>query len=101
MKFEVVGKLEDFPDGRAMEVRVGARRIAVFRVGEEFYALKNICPHHAEPLHCLPPHDGQAVCIGHGWRFDLKTDECMAGPEDARVAVYPVRVEGDEVLVGV
>lgn len=101
MNFESVGKLDDFPDGRAREVRVGARRIAVFRVGEKLYAIKNICPHQAEPLHCLPPVNGQAVCIGHGWRFDLRSGACVLGPEGVRVATYPVRVEGDEVQVGV
>ena len=101
MNFEVVGKLDDFPDGRAKEVRIGERRIAVFRIGDELHAIKNICPHHAEPLHCLPPVKGEAICIGHGWRFNLKSGACTAGHEDARVAVYPVRVEGDDVQVGV
>ncbi len=101
MDFHDVGKLDDFPDGRAIEVRVGARRIAVYRLGDEFYALKNLCPHQGDLLHVLAPMDGKAMCIGHGWRFDLKTGACVSGHPDARVAVYPVRVEGDTVMVGV
>ena len=101
MNYQVVGKLDDFPDGRAVEVRIGARRIAVYRTGEQFHALKNICPHQGDLLHRVPPSEGQAVCIGHGWRFDLTTGVCVKGDVGARVAVYPVRVEGETVMVGV
>ncbi|MGH9363347.1 MAG: Rieske (2Fe-2S) protein [Thermoanaerobaculia bacterium] len=37
--------------------------------------------------------------MGHGWRFDLRTGRCVRGDPEARVAVYPVQLQGGEVLV--
>ena len=99
MSFLKIGNVSDFPEGAAVAVRVGARRIAVYRVDDEFFAIKNICPHEANPLHNAPPDGGAAVCRAHGWRFDLRTGQCLRGDRDSRVAVYPVKIDGDEVLV--
>jgi nitrite reductase/ring-hydroxylating ferredoxin subunit len=99
MAFQPIGKLADFPEGRGVEVRLGARRIAVYRLGGELFALKNICPHAGDSLHELPPVGGAAVCRGHGWRFDLRSGRCVKGSPEARVAVYPVRLEGESVLI--
>ena len=99
--FQSIGKLSDFPDGRAVEVTLGARRIAVYRLGDRFHAIKNICPHEGGLLHRLPPRDGVAVCATHGWRFDLQSGQCVRGNPDARVAVYPVKVDGDGVWIDV
>ena len=99
--FVEVGKLSDFPPGSAVPRSIGARRIVIYRQGDEFFALKNICPHEGDFLHRLPASRGEAVCVGHGWRFDLRTGRCVRGDLNSRVAVYPVRIEGDNVLVGI
>ncbi len=101
MSYQPVGKIADFPEGKGIEVRLGSRCIGIFRVQGEFFAVKNICPHQEVQLTCLPPEGYVAVCKGHGWRFDLRTGECLRGEKDARVATYPVKVDGDTVLVDV
>jgi nitrite reductase/ring-hydroxylating ferredoxin subunit len=97
--FVAVGRLSDFPEGAAVPRTIGARQIVIYRQGGELFALKDLCPHQGDALHRLPPKEGAAVCIGHGWRFDLRTGRCLQGDLEARVAVYPVRVEGEAVLV--
>jgi nitrite reductase (NADH) small subunit len=42
---------------------------------------------------------GKVICPWHGWAWDLRTGE--AGPPDAKIAVYPVKIEGADVLVDV
>ena len=101
MAFQSVGKIEEFPEGQAVQVVLGARRIAVYHVEGRLYALKNICPHEAVRLHKAPPRDGKAVCRGHGWEFDLRTGECTRGEKGSRVAPYPVRVKDGQVLIDV
>lgn len=98
--FVAVGRAADFPEGAAVAREVGARRIVVYRMGGRLFALKDICPHQGDLLHRMPPMGSEAVCIGHGWRFDLATGRCTRGDPQARVASYPVRVEGETVLVG-
>tara|TARA_B000000460_G_C21495068_1_gene383540 strand:+ start:87 stop:395 length:309 start_codon:yes stop_codon:yes gene_type:complete len=99
LSYENVGKLEDFADGKGSEILIGARRIALFRDGDMVRAIKNICPHEGDLLHRCPPRDGAAVCLGHGWRFDLETGNCLKGNPEARVAVYPARVIDGEVEI--
>ena len=99
MSYVNVGKLEDFIDGKGAEVLVGTRRIAIYRIGDRVRAVKNICPHEGDLLHRSPPRDGSAVCVGHGWRFDLETGKCVKGDTETRVAVYPARVIDGEVQI--
>lgn len=89
----VVGRVEDVPDGRGATVELdGGKELALYHVGEEFYAIENFCPHRGAPLAdgnlC-----GHAVeCDWHGWRFDLRTGQCINRPGDA-VESYEVRIE--------
>lgn len=99
MAFISVGKVEDFTEGKGVEVLLGARRIAVFRTGDTVRAIKNICPHEGDLLHRCAPKDGAAVCLGHGWRFDLASGNCVKGNPESRVAVYPARVNSGEVEI--
>ena len=101
MAFQAVGSIDEFPAGQAVEIALGARRIAVYHVEGQLYALKNICPHEAVRLHKAPPRDCVAVCRGHGWEFDLKTGQCLRGEKDKRVATYPVKVKDGEVFIDV
>jgi len=96
-----VGSLEDFPEGVGVPVQVGARRLVIYRQAGKLHALKDLCPHEGEALHLLPPRDGAAVCMGHGWTFDLGTGRCLRGEPGARVAVYDVVIRGETVLVNI
>ena len=37
-----LGAIEEFEDNDATSVRVGDRRLAIYRFGEEFHAIKNL-----------------------------------------------------------
>jgi 3-phenylpropionate/trans-cinnamate dioxygenase ferredoxin subunit len=108
-----LGSLADLErDGRLI-TRVGGREIGVVRGPDGWpYALRNRCPHHGGPL-CRGTVEerltgspggyeltGERIlrCPWHGWEFDLVTGSCL-DDETMRAAVYPVRVEGDRVLV--
>ena len=101
MRLEPVGKVEEFPEGEAREVLIGARRIAVYHIDGKFHAIKNICPHQEVLLHKAAPRNGHAVCNGHGWEFDLRSGQCVRGQKNHRVAVYPVKVIDNVVHVDV
>jgi hypothetical protein len=46
----------------------------------------------------LISHANHVLCIGHAWRFDIKTGECYSVP-GVSVRTYEVLVEGDEVKI--
>ena len=87
-----VGRVEQVPEGRGATVELlNGTELALYNVGGEFYAIENFCPHKGAPLAdgrlC-----GQAVeCDWHGWRFDLRTGDCLTNR--AAVETYEVIIE--------
>jgi nitrite reductase (NADH) small subunit len=72
--------------------------ICLANVGGALSAIGNVCPHRQGPLGGGWIEEGKVLCPWHAWAFDVTTGEAMA-PETGRVEVYPVKVEGGEVLV--
>ena len=112
----VVARLADFPPDERRIVTVGNRSIGVFRVGDEFYAVRNRCPHQGGPL-CLGRVFRRAVsdepgrvrytdeapliaCPWHGWEYDLASGRCAA---DRRYSLrrFEVTVREGDVYVSV
>lgn len=91
--------LADLPPGTARRVKVGKNDIAVVRVGDEVYALSNVCRHAFAPL-AEGFVDGHIIaCPWHGWRYDVR-DGTTDHP-NADVRTFPVTVRDGEVLVTV
>ncbi|MBI5369185.1 MAG: Rieske (2Fe-2S) protein [Planctomycetes bacterium] len=95
-----VARAAEVPPGGKRLVEVGARRILLAHVGGEWRAVKAVCPHRGGDLARGALAGGTIYCPDHAWGFDLTSGACDRGAE-WRVAVYPVRVEGDDVLVGI
>jgi len=93
------GRLDALPVDRPVLLVVDGRRIALVRRGDTVHALAENCPHAGGPLSEGTVADGAVTCPYHGWVWDLTTGACRAPAHDARVPVYPVVVEGGEVLI--
>jgi len=94
-----VAAVDDLPDGGARHLKIGKRDIALFRVGDGFYALSNVCRHAFAPLSEGYLDGFYVMCPWHGWRYDVR-DGSTDHP-DADVKTYPVEVHDDEVFVQV
>ena len=92
-----VCRVEDLPDGHVRHAKIGKRDIVVGRVGEEYFALSNLCRHAFGPLSDGIVEGYYVMCPWHGWRYDLR-DGSTDHP-DADVKTYPVRVADGEVLI--
>ncbi|HLP83736.1 MAG TPA: Rieske 2Fe-2S domain-containing protein [Phycisphaerales bacterium] len=94
-----VARCDEFEDGRAKIVcsRQGAS-IAVFRQGEAFHAIANVCVHQGGPLGEGEIIGGCVTCPWHGYQFVPATG-ASPPPFTDRVARYEVRIEGDVVQV--
>lgn len=95
----VAGRTE-IPKGEGRAFEVGGKMIAVFNCDDGFYAIDNECRHQGGPLGEGELDGHVVVCPWHGWTYDVTSG---ASPEDpgCKVGAYPVRVEGDDVLVAV
>jgi len=89
----------DLPeDGEAKEIPLGDKVICVANVSGTISAMDNVCLHRGGPIGQGVIADNKVVCPWHGWMWDPKTGQAEHNPE-ARVAVYPIKLEGDEVYV--
>lgn len=110
-----LGAAADFIPGGLCRVEVEGRALVVLRRGEEFFALRDVCPHQGAPLSAgqlggtpLPCRPGEEISYGrvgevltcpwHGWEFDINTGQALANPQ-ARVRTYPVRRTGERLLI--
>lgn len=96
--FVSVGRVADFTPGAGTMVVVGGRHVAVFRLGDDFHALDNLCLHRGGPL-CEGPIDrGVVTCPWHGWSYEIATGTMV---QDPRVGVsrHEVRVQDGEIAV--
>jgi nitrite reductase/ring-hydroxylating ferredoxin subunit len=113
-----VGAADEFADRVMKVVEVGGVEIGVCRWGPEIFALRSRCPHQAAPL-CRgflqaglsaafaaagpgPELEADAgepmiLCPWHRWEFSLRDGKSVVPGYRART--YPVRVDGDRVLI--
>jgi 3-phenylpropionate/trans-cinnamate dioxygenase ferredoxin component len=105
MSFTRACALEDLDDGKPAAFTVNEVDLAVIRSGDEVFAIRDECSHAAIALSegDVDAVDGVCTieCWLHGSTFDLRTGKPTTLPAFEPVAVYPVRVEGDDVLVDV
>lgn len=89
------------PVSGILKVRVGRHAIVLTSVGGEIFAVADRCSHEDVPLSLGCIRGDTIKCSYHGSRFSLRTGEPMDEPADTPIAVYPVKVEGNAVLVGI
>src|SRR5918912_3745249 len=103
MAFERVCAVADVPEGGALRVELADIDVAVVKFEGRVYALEDVCSHAEVPLSegDVEEIDGAPTieCWLHGSAFDLRTGEPTNLPATEPVDVYPVRVEGEDVLV--
>lgn len=99
MARHVVGTIADFPEQHGVRVAVGGRALAIFRIGDEFFAVDDSCPHRRFPLNDGIVRGQSVQCRTHGSCFNLATGALERGPARTGVRAYAVSVVADRVEV--
>jgi naphthalene 1,2-dioxygenase system ferredoxin subunit len=98
-KWHTVASLSELRDNEPMGVVIGGVRVALYRVGDKFYATGNVCTH-AEALLSDGHLQGCEIeCPLHGGRFDIRTGTALSDPVEMDIPTFPVRVCGDKLEV--
>jgi len=97
-RFVKVARTSDIPERRCKLVCVDDEEIAVWHIGEKFYAINNVCPHqHFSSLHQGTLEGLFVTCPMHGWSFSL--EDGRPGFGSGRARIYEVRVAGKDILI--
>lgn len=116
LREHIIGSTADFPEGTHRVVELNGRKIGVFNIGGNYYALPSLCPHQLGPL-CSGKvsgtlissqeidwqlrweHDGEIVtCPWHGLEFHIPSGQCLAFSE-IRLRSYKVWVEDGSIKI--
>jgi 3-phenylpropionate/trans-cinnamate dioxygenase ferredoxin subunit len=93
--------LADLSDCEPLAVEVNDEPVAIVKTCGDVYAIRDVCSHAEVPL-SEGEVDGCTIeCWLHGSRFDLRTGKPTGMPATEPVPVYPVKIEGDDVLVAI
>lgn len=99
MGFVAVGKVGDIPEGSSRLFGMGTLSVVVFHLGENFFALEDLCPHRAGPLSEGKIEGTTVTCPWHSARFEVTNGKCLAGPAPRDARSFPVKVENGEIQV--
>jgi 3-phenylpropionate/trans-cinnamate dioxygenase ferredoxin subunit len=91
---------ELLPD-TAVTANVDGEDVALVRVGDDVYAIRDECSHASVALSEGDVEGCEIECFLHGSRFDLRTGKPVTFPATQAVPVYPVTVDGDDVYVDI
>ena len=92
----------DLPERGLVAVHANGEKICVITTGDGgLYALKDRCSHADYPLSDgeLMADNKRLECRYHGAKFDVASGRAVALPAIRPVKTYPVKVEGEDVLV--
>ena len=96
-EFVKAAKTSEVPQGGGKAVSVGGQKVAIFNAGGSFHAISDACAHRGGPLSEGTLEGSTVTCPWHGWSYDVTTGSAVH--QAASVKTYPVKVEGDDILV--
>ena len=99
MAFVRVAEARALAPGAALRVFVRGIEVGLFRVGDEFLALENACPHAGHPLSQGTLQGHVVTCSAHGWDFDLRTGFRPGDDDGFPIPRFPVKVEGESLFI--
>ena len=108
MEYFRVAAVGDIDTGKIVPIEAAGQKLLLARSGDTFFAAQRRCPHLGFNL-CRGTLDGAAVvCPLHKAKFDLATGAIERDPKllflamkaKSDLAVYPVRIDGEDILVG-
>ncbi len=82
-------------------MEVGGRSIALFKLGEEFFAIDDTCTHEGGPLSDGNINGDEIECPWHGACFNIRSGKVTLDPADEDVSTYDVRLSNDVIEIDV
>ena len=86
-------------DGKPLKVSLGAKDVCVARIGEEVFAVADICTHSEASLSEGDISNFKIECWLHGAEFDLRTGEALTPPAVEKLETFEIHRDGDTVTI--
>lgn len=99
--WQTLGALEDFTEGEPVGIVAGNKPVALFRLGDEMYALHDLCTHGHARLSEGFVEDGCVECPLHQGLVDIRSGAPRCAPITEAVRSYPIRIVDGKVEIHV
>jgi 4-hydroxymandelate oxidase len=101
VEFVRVASTKDLGPGAMLPVQLGQKLILLVNLEGKYHAIGNLCTHQACLLSSGKLTGSFVECPCHGSLFDIKTGIAQNGPAKDPEPVFEVKVEQDQILVGI
>lgn len=100
--FVEVARLSELPPGTMRQVNVRGELVGIYRVGDDVYALGDVCTHEHAYLTDgdFEPDELEVECPLHGSRFNITDGSVRILPATRPEPTFEVKLEGDVIYVG-
>ena len=95
-----VARKSQIPAGSTHRIELAGEAILLCNVGGTIYAIEDVCSHDGGELDQGELEGCRIECPRHGAFFDVTTGAALTFPAVLPIRTYPVRVEGDEIIIG-
>ncbi|BAX62493.1 MULTISPECIES: anthranilate 1,2-dioxygenase ferredoxin subunit AndAb [Burkholderia] len=96
-----LGAYDEFSEDEPAARVAGQKPIAVFRIGDELFAMHDLCTHGHARLSEGYVEDGCVECPLHQGLIDIRTGAPKCAPITEPVRTYPLRIVDGQVEVNV
>ena len=90
--FQRIATVAEIAPGGRKSVLIDETPALLLRVGDQFYAIEDVCTHDGQPLTDGPLNGCEITCPRHGARFDIRTGAALCMPATEPVATFEVEV---------
>ncbi len=97
--FHPACKKDDIEDGSMKLVEIDERLVILFRVGEEFYCIDDVCTHDGGTLSDGELDGCEIECPRHGARFDIRNGNALSMPATQNTLSHTVKIDGSDIFV--
>ena len=98
-EFIEAGKAGELAPGAMKRIDVRGRRILLANVDGRLCAVDDTCTHEEASLSTGVLRGELVKCPLHGSRFNVCTGKALEEPAEEDLRTYPVRLEGDRILI--
>ena len=98
-EFERVALISEIPSGGRLSILVDDIPSLLIRVGDELFAVEDVCSHDGQPLTNGPVESCSITCPRHGAKFDLRTGQPLCMPAIEPISTFEVQLRDGEIYV--
>lgn len=99
MAWHHAADVADLADRDVVGREVAGRLVALYRLGDAYFATDDLCTHAFARLSRGEVVDGYIECPAHFALFEIRTGKATGGQANCDLATYPVRVVGTMIEV--